>query len=57
MSSSLEIIYKKISEDGASNVITISRGEASLSEMDKINELRKMVMEVNEQDPCTYTSS
>ncbi len=62
MSKNFEIIYKKLEEIKSSsksdeNVLIADEKEASSSEMDEIDELRKMVLEINDPEPYTYTSS
>ncbi len=62
MSNNFEIIYKKLEEAKLSSqakddIIIVNKKEASLSEIDEIDELRRMILEVNEPEPHTYTSS
>lgn len=62
MTNNFDIIYKKLDEEKTSSqvnddVLVVNKSEASLSEIDEIDSLRKMILEVNEQEPYTYTSS
>ena len=62
MPNNFKIIYKKLEEAKSSSqlnddILVVNKNEATLSEIDEINELRKMILEVNDPDPYTYTSS
>jgi len=63
MPNNFDIVYKKLEEAKSSDhqwsddVLVVNKSEASLSEIDEIDELRKMILEVNEPEPYTYTSS
>ncbi|MBU0722362.1 hypothetical protein KKA93_02820 [Patescibacteria group bacterium] len=62
MPNNFKIIYKKLEEAKSSSqlsddILVVNKNEATLSEIDEINELRKMILEVNDPDPHTYTSS
>lgn len=56
-----EIIYKELERINSSQKDARSLGmdqqEASVDEIDEIAELRRIVLEINEPEPHTYTSS
>ena len=56
-----EIIYQKLKEMKSSQEdvqpFVAGEKEASVNEIDEIAELRRIVLEINEPDPHTYTSS
>ena len=56
-----KIIYKELERINSSQKdvqsLGANRQEASVAEIDEIAELRRIVLEVNESEPHTYTSS
>ncbi len=61
MSNNFDIIYKKLEDAKKSSQLTddvfVDGNKTSLSEMDEIDELRKMVLEISDPESYTYTSS
>lgn len=56
-----EIVYKELKRINSSQKDVRSLGadqrEANVDEIDEIAELRRIVLEINESEPHTYTSS
>lgn len=56
-----EVIYKEIEKINLSQKdiqsLGVHRQEATVDEIDEIAELRRIVLEINEPEPHTYTSS
>lgn len=56
-----EIIYKELEKINSSQKdiqsLGIDQQEANTDEIDEIAKLRRIVLEVNESEPHTYTSS
>ena len=61
MAENFEIIYKELKKIDSSqkeeDFLTANKEEASPNEINEIAELRRMVLELNESEPHTYTSS
>ena len=56
---SFTIVYQKLSEALApvGDALPIPRAEASASEIDEIDQLRRIVLEVTEPEPMSYTTA
>ncbi len=56
-----EIIYKELKRINSSQKdvqsLGVNQQEATVDEIDEIAELRRIVLEINESEPHTYTSS
>lgn len=56
---SFTIIYQKLSEAlaPACDSLPIPRAEAGAAEIDEIDQLRRIVLEVTEPEPMSYTTA
>jgi hypothetical protein len=56
---SFTIVYQKLFEVCAptGGAVSCSRAEASASEIDEIDQLRRIVLEVTEPEPMFYTTA
>lgn len=61
MADNFEVIYKELKKIDSSrkdeDSLVANEEEASPNEVNEIAELRRMVLELNESEPHTYTSS